>query len=328
MPFIWLPAAAAIIVVLEARDVERLWREPTLKHAVMVLESDDWGAGPLEQAAALEAIAAVLRRFRDVSGRPPVLSVAVVLAVPDGKAISAAADVYRNICLDHPALAPVLDALKRGEAEDVFSLQLHGLEHYWPPSLMASDDPQVHAWLREHSPVYTERLPPHLQSRWIAATNLPSSPLPDAEVQAAVACEIETFARVFSRPPAVVVPPTFVWTPVVERAWAANGVECVTTPGRRYTQLAADGAYVDDGQRFANGDRSARSPSFDMTTSRRLAAVMPSMHWAPFGVRFQRGVRAYSRITASISAPNRKRENTACRSWSDSSRVRWLQARE
>jgi hypothetical protein len=250
----WLALVAAIVLWYR-RDITRLWREPMLKRPVLVLESDDWGAGPLAQAAALDDIAAVLRRFQDLTGRSPVLSLAVVLAVPDGKAMGKSCAEYRRVCLDDATLAPVLAALKRGEAEGTFSLQLHGLEHYWPETLMASHDPQVQAWLRDPVPASTERLPSHLQSRWIDASRLPSRPLPDAAVQRAVKEEIAAYTRVIGRAPTVVVPPTFVWTKEVERAWASHGIECVITPGHRYTSRAADGSSVADGDQFANGDR-------------------------------------------------------------------------
>ncbi|MBE0547029.1 MAG: hypothetical protein IH627_05075 [Rubrivivax sp.] len=252
---VWLAVVAAIVVWYR-RDIVRLWREPVLKLPVLVLESDDWGAGPLSQASALDDMAAVLRRFRDSTGRPPVMSLAVVLAVPDGSAIAVGGGTYRRVCLDEAPLTRVLDALKRGEAEGVFSLQLHGLEHYWPDTLMASDDQRVLAWLREASPASTESLQARFQYRWIDTRCLPSSPHPSAAVEEAVREEVEAFRRAFGRTPAVVVPPAFAWTPVVERAWSSSGIECVVTPGERYVRCAADGELVDDGERFANGDRS------------------------------------------------------------------------
>ncbi len=254
LPLLWLAIVSAIALWYR-RDIGRLWREPVLKHPVLVLESDDWGAGPPAQASALDDIAAVLRRFRDSTGRMPVTSLAIVLAVPNGSAIGEGDASYQRICLDEPPLAPVLDALKRGEVEGVFSLQLHGLEHFWPETLMAGTDPQVQAWLRDPMPASTERLPSHLQSRWVDASCLPSEPLQGDAVSRAVQEEIEVYTRAIGRAPTIVVPPTFVWTLAVERAWAAHGIECVVTPGHRYTSRDADGTSVSDGARFANGDR-------------------------------------------------------------------------
>ena len=256
LPLLWL-AMVAVVVLWYRRDIGRLWREPVLKHPVLVLESDDWGAGPPCQATALDEIAAVLRRYRDSAGRLPVVSLAVVLAVPDGRAIGEDGSSYRRVCLDEPPLAAVLDALKRGEAEGTFSLQLHGLEHFWPETLMASADLQVRVWLRQPLPASTELLPSHLQSRWTDASSLPSVPLPDESVQRVVKEEIEVYARAIGRMPTVVVPPTFVWTPAVEHAWVAHGIECLITPGYRYTSRAADGTSVADDARFANGDSAA-----------------------------------------------------------------------
>ena len=255
LPVFWLIVVTAIVLFF-LRDIRRLWREPVLTYPVLIIESDDWGAGPLVQASALTDIAGVLRQVWDSVGRTPVLSLALILAVPDGRAIRADRGAYHRICLDDPSLAPILRALMAGESEGIFSLQLHGLEHFWPGTLMSSTDPAVQCWIREPSLGFTEQLPPHLQSRWIDTAYLPSRPLPDGAVLQAVNEEIETYTRVVGHAPTVVVPPTFVWTAVVERAWAANGIECVSTPGEQYTARGVDGAIVDGTARIANGDRS------------------------------------------------------------------------
>lgn len=286
----WLAGVSAIVLAYQ-RELRRLWREPVFKVPVLVLESDDWGAGPLVQAAALDAMAAVLARHADATGRAPVISLAVVLACPDRRAIAADGG-YRRIELDALAFAPVLSALGRGEAGGVFALQLHGLEHYWPAALMASEDAAVKSWLRGEDKsagggiAVTEELPAWLQSRWVDARQLPSAPLEAGAIAQAVADEVRTFARVFGRAPTVVVPPTFVWTPEVERAWAANGIGCVVTPGRRYVARAADGSSRSDHARFANGDRdgaityTVRSDYFEPIKGRDAAYALRGMHTA------------------------------------------------
>jgi hypothetical protein len=55
-------------------------------------------------------------------------------------------------------------------------------------------------------------------------------------------------------PPKVVVPPTFVWTREVERAWAAHGIDCVVTPGWRYTKRDGHGLPAGDEGPLLNGD--------------------------------------------------------------------------
>jgi hypothetical protein len=149
----------------------------------------------------------------------------------------------------------VLEALRSGRDSGVFALQLHGLEHYWPPALQASGDPEVAAWLRADVPAATEQLPSHLQSRWVDAARLPSGPHAASAVQAAVAEEVRAYTRIVGEAPAVVVPPTFVWTRVVERAWAQHGVAFVVTPGWRYTLRDTQGQPGGDEGPIANGDR-------------------------------------------------------------------------
>lgn len=216
-----------------ARDLRRIWREPVLLHPVLIVESDDWGAGPVEaQTAALNGLSEILARHRDGTGRPAVMTLAMVLAVADGAAIRVDGNYHRRQ-LDDPLFAPVLDALKLGVERGVFALQLHGLEHYWPAALMASADALVQDWLRGDFPPSTEKLPSPLQSRWVDASRLPSRPLAPAMVDAAVGEEVRLYADLFGQRPAVAVPPTFVWTADVEQAWSRQGIEFVVTPGLR-----------------------------------------------------------------------------------------------
>lgn len=249
----WAVLVLAIIWICR-RGVLVLLREPVFAEPILLLESDDWGAGPLAQAQPLREIADTLARHRDATGRHPVISLALVLAVPDGPAI-AAGGAYRRVELDAPMMSSVLAALHEGLRRQVFSAQLHGHEHFWPGTLAACTDPAVRAWLRQLPLAATEQLPSHLQSRWVDASRLPSAPLPAGQIHAAVADEVAAYRRILSEQPAVVVPPTFVWTREVELAWAASGVEFVVTPGWRSTRRNAQGLPDGDEGPIVNGDR-------------------------------------------------------------------------
>jgi hypothetical protein len=152
--------------------------------------------------------------------------------VPDGPAIQRDG-CYRRRDFGGPLFVPVRSSIEGGCMAGVFALQLHGLEHYWPEALMASTDPAVRAWLMQDTPESTEKLPSHLQSRWVDATSLPSRALLATDVGRVAAEEVGLFEQTFGVRPRVAVPPTFVWTEEVERAWAAQGVEFVVTPGLR-----------------------------------------------------------------------------------------------
>jgi hypothetical protein len=238
------------------RTLRRLWREPVFRWPVLVVESDDWGAGPLIQAEALRDIAAVLSRHTDASGRFPTFNLALVLAVPDGPAIEKGG-AYRRVELDAAQFRPILTELLEGQARGVFALQLHGMEHYWPQALMASEDAAVQAWLRQSVPATTEQLPSALQSRWVNAACLPSTRHPDDAISGAVAEEVRAYRRIFGSAPAVVVPPTFVWTCATERAWADEGIQYIVSPGWRYTCRDAQGLPGGDEGPIVNGDRSS-----------------------------------------------------------------------
>jgi len=45
----WLFACAAVLAIAFRRELADAWREPVLAAPVLIVESDDWGYGPLEQ---------------------------------------------------------------------------------------------------------------------------------------------------------------------------------------------------------------------------------------------------------------------------------------
>jgi hypothetical protein len=182
------------------------------------------------------------------------MTLGVILAVVD----TATTPDYKRVVLDDARLAPVLAALRGGIAAGVFVPQLHGMEHYWPPTVLAAahTDTAVTAWLTGAALPSTEALPSALQSRWTDARVLPSQALPVAEIDAAAALETATFARIFGQPARVAVPTTFVWNDAVERAWAAHGVRFVVTPGTRHDYRDAHGKPAGDGRVIRNGARS------------------------------------------------------------------------
>lgn len=227
-----------------ARPLLDLWREPVLRHPVCIVESDDWGPGDVSHAEVLGRIREVLVRHEDPVGHPACMTIGVLLAIPDCTAMSrmGGQNYVRQTLLD-PQHAVIREALQAGEQCGCFSLQLHGLEHLWPESLMAAakdGKPEVCDWLRAGLGWHTEALPGELQSRWTDASVLPSRELAVSDIEDAVSQEVSFFSEVFGRVPRVVVPPTFIWNATVERAWAAQGVSVVMTPGRRLTGRDAD----------------------------------------------------------------------------------------
>ncbi len=268
------------------RPLRALWNEPVFRVPILVLESDDWGAGPLDQAEALRRLISRLSAHRDADGRPAVMTLAIVLEVADTAAMAAnGCREYRAKRLDDPIFGELLDVLRQGEAAGVFALQLHGQCHYWPANLLAARSrPEVQAWLGAPGHPATEALPSPLQSRWIDATVLPSRPLLLEEVAQAAAEEVATYAAIFGHTPGVVVPPTFIWNDTVERAWAEAGIRCVMTPGRRYEGRDANGRPQARGGSIVNGQHGAagvrhlvRDIYFEPALGHRAEALLPRL---------------------------------------------------
>jgi hypothetical protein len=252
----WLVLTIALLTP-HAEILKALWREPVLTRPVVIVESDDWGPGPESDGTMLQRIAKELTEIRDCDGRPAVMTLGVVLGRPDGAAILATEcrNYHRNT-LDEARYTRIVQAMRNGCAAGVFALQRHGLEHCWPDSLLARarEDVELRRWLADPD-ARSEALPSALQSRWVDTATLPSTPLAMTDVDAAVKEEGDAFQRIFGQRPIVAVPNTFVWSDVVERAWAADGVQCVVTCGRHFEGRGAAGELMPATRRIFNGDR-------------------------------------------------------------------------
>lgn len=281
-----------LILLLFAGPARAAWCEPVLDNPVLVIESDDWGPGHPGHAEALRRLVDCLGRHRDCAGRAPVMTLGITLSLPDGEAIAAVNfSSYRARTFADPAYADILDAIRTGIRAGVFAPQLHGMAHYWPPALMhaAEHDAAVRAWILDGPHQETETLPSHLQARWCDASALPSRPLADAEIDAAVAEEVAEYEKIFGVPPAVVVPPTFVWTGKVETAWARHGIAGVITPGRRCEGRGADGGPECGGIPIHNGERGAGGVTY----------LVRDRYFEPArGHRAERGLAALGEKTA------------------------------
>lgn len=242
-----------------ARDLRRSWREPVLRYPVVIFESDDWGAGPLDQAKALENLREILARFKDKMGRTPVATLGIILATADTQRIRNAGGVeYFSASLSEPVYAPLREVMHEGVRQGVFALHLHGMEHYWPQALMqaAAKDANVRDWLQSDGIPDTESLPSPLQARWTDASVLPSRALESETLRAAVTEEASLFATCFNVRSRVAVATTFVWTEEVEAAWAKEGIDVIITPGARYTCRDATGKPGGLDKRMVNGQLS------------------------------------------------------------------------
>ncbi len=247
----------AVLFVAFRRPLLALWREPALRVPVVIFESDDWGAGPAEQAPALQRLRTLLARHTDARGRHPVMTLGLTLAAPEVHAAGAGL-VYSRRLLGDAEHVQILGEIRHGIGDGVFAAQLHGMEHFMPSVVcdVALRDASVRDWLLRGDR-YSELLPDHLQSRWIDARRLPSVEHADALVESAIAEEVATFARLFGHAPRVVVPTTFVWTRRVEQAWARQGLRFLVTCGKRFVGRDAAGKLLDDGATLRNGEASS-----------------------------------------------------------------------
>ena len=251
---LWFVTTGALMLLYAWRGIFATWREPVLRRPILIIESDDWGAGSAEQVHAIRAIARILTHSTDCDGRRAVMTLGVILATADGKKTLSSGSYHRQLIskYTHGAL---LEAINDGVELGVFSVQLHGMEHFWPPALMAASktDKAVVAWLDRATESSTEELPSPLQSRWVDASILPARRLSMMAVKQAAREEVNTFQNIFGTVPFVAVPPTFVWNDDVERAWAEAGVGVIVTPGKRFETRDEKGRPAGRGAPICNG---------------------------------------------------------------------------
>ena len=253
------------ILLAFSRPLIARWREPVLRKPVLIIESDDWGAGPLAQAEALERLHTLLQGVRDGVGHSAVMTLGIILEVPDGARIAACnvAD-YHALGLADQRFDAVRKAIQAGVAAGVFAPQLHGQCHYWPAAVLeaAQSNDRVREWLTHSEPAATEDLPSALQSRWINGATLPSLPLTQAAIEAAVDQEVAAYRSVIGVAPQVAVATTFVWNEWVEAAWSQSGVEVVITPGQRATCRNAAGKPACEDSSMLSGERSRSGQTY------------------------------------------------------------------
>jgi len=261
----WLVGVVVLICWQYRQTLRPLWLEPVFRHSVLIIESDDWGPGPDIHAKRLNRLVKILSAYRDSRGRHPMMTLGVLLALPDTQRIQQdnLRHYYRLYLADH-SFTSIRVTMQEGVASGVFAIQLHGMEHFWPPSVLASamTDSNVRNWLIGDELPNTEDLPSPLQSRWIDCSSPPSSPIPEDEIETAAKEEVEAFRAVFGYNPRVAVPPTFVWNDAVERAWYSAGVRVVVTPGQRFVGRGQDGRLQATGPPLRNGQMSPSGPMY------------------------------------------------------------------
>ena len=253
---LWLLFWLLILLFRYANDIKKLCLEPMLKYPVVIFESDDWGTGPLTQQTALIQIHALLSQYSDSTGQHPVMTLGVILAEPDVDKIKASTDqTYHKRTLEDPRYIKLLEAIQKGVDHGTLSVHLHGMEHFWPASLMRSahNNTQVQQWLFNNENLQTEDLPSELQSRWVDSSNIPSTEHSKEDIYAAIDAELALYTNIFGQTPKTVVPPTFVWTDVVEQAYATRGIETMITPGRQCIGRDHNRQPKPNGRLFLNG---------------------------------------------------------------------------
>lgn len=280
---LWTVFWIVFLLLRYAADIKKLMLEPMLNHQVIIFESDDWGTGPIKQQEVLTQIHELLARFSDTKKHHPVMTLGIILAEPDIDKINAAeTQTYHRRTLADTRYIKLLEVIQQGVEQGVFSIHLHGMEHFWPASLMKSTHAniQVKQWLFDSNEHQTEELPSELQSRWVDSSSLPSSEHSKEDIEDAIDEELSLYTKLFGQLPTIVVPPTFVWTDEVEQVYVKRGIETLITPGRQCIGRGSDGKPKPNGRKFINGQENngllflVRDDYFEPSLGHKAETVM------------------------------------------------------
>lgn len=261
----WLLLCALVITLRYYQDLLVYWNESVIKYPVLIFESDDWGAGPLEQAQSLARLEKLLSQYADMRGHHPIMTLGAVLSIPHANKIKESAyETYYAKSLNHADFFSIKTAMINGKKQRVFDIQLHAMAHYWPGNLMHElrTSKEVRQWMEQEEFPRTELLPSVLQSRWVNTEILPTAALNNDEINKAAKEEVAVFKAVFGFIPKVVVPPTFVWNNVVERCWQQQKIKYIVTPGQCYDHRGSEGKPVGNGKKIINGQLSSEGLTY------------------------------------------------------------------
>lgn len=235
-----------------------LWKEPFFKNPILVFESDDWGPGPASDADSLYKISDILIRHKDKQGSAAVMTIGLILSIPKANSINIFSDSEdhprRFFCQD--SFIEIYRALQWGIKHKCFFVQLHGMEHFYPEAVFKQSkiDSTIYDWLHKSNWHRNEELPPHLQTRWADTSDNFSIPIEPEIIFKMVEDEVYQFKRLMGVHPKVAVPPVFIWTSVVEKAYKKNGIEVIVTPGKRFIGYDKKGRLLSDKQMIRNGE--------------------------------------------------------------------------
>ena len=110
---VWFAITGALLIYYARHGIVAAWQEPVLKRPVVIIESDDWGAGPSEQADSIKHIADLLDNFADRDQRRPVMTLGMILAVADGEKTLSSGEYHRQK-ISSRTHGPLLEAIKSG----------------------------------------------------------------------------------------------------------------------------------------------------------------------------------------------------------------------
>jgi len=239
------------------------WNGPYLNELAVLIESDDWGPGDDYHAQRLDGLVAVLDSHRDSLARPAVLTADMVLAVPDTTEIRASGFTgYERRPLDDDRFNGILTAIQSGIARGVLVPQLHGIEHLHGDGLVKlgrSRDQRVSNMFDADDWSDWESLDSPLQAHYLDGSQLPTTPLPEADRRGLVSDACETFNRLFAMPSLSTVAPCYLWDDEVEQIWSEHGIRYIQTAGYRCPGRDDTGQYIQDlplirpGQRNRHG---------------------------------------------------------------------------
>ena len=231
---IWIAGILAI-VIFRSPLLYKTWKEPYLDVPVVVIESDDWGPGPSSHAKSLLSLVNVLENHHDSVNRPAVLTVNMILTIPDTTVIRETAfREYARISINQSSLE-IMNVLKDSISRDLIVPQLHAIEHFNKDVLMnlaRNGNKEICTALTRDGWSSWEALEPRLQRHYLDGNGLSSEEIL-AEHNEVVGKAAILFRDLFNHDTLSTIAPCSFWTDKTEKAWSSHGIRYIQTEGYR-----------------------------------------------------------------------------------------------
>jgi len=230
------------------------------KRKIVVLDSDDWGSIGLPTLEVYESLKDsgfrmdqnpylkydslasendltslfdVLKRFKDINGKHPVITANTVVANPDFAKIKSSDfteyhyELFTETLKKYPQHSKSFELWKQGISHGIFYPQFHAREHlniaYWMKALQAHH-PQIHLGFRNNFYILDTATHPYIEHSCTSA-HYPKTENESKEIEDAIKDGLRIFKDIFGYQSKSFTGTGYIWSSKIEKMLQSEGVK-------------------------------------------------------------------------------------------------------